>query len=30
MDCNWIAIEPIHNLVLGVYLSQHKNMLVAE
>jgi putative transposase len=26
----WIAIEPIHSLVLGVYLSRHRNILVAE
>ena len=26
----WIAIEPIRNTVLGVYLSRHRNMLVAE
>jgi putative transposase len=26
----WIAIEPIHSLVLGVYISRHRNMLVAE
>ena len=26
----WVAIEPIHNLVLGVYLSsRHINMIVA-
>src|SRR5919197_3097870 len=26
----WIAIEPIRSTVLGVYLSRHRNMLVAE
>jgi putative transposase len=25
-----VAVEPIHHLVLGVYLSRHQNMLVAE
>jgi transposase-like protein len=26
----WVAIEPLHNLVLGVYLSsRHRNMIVA-
>ena len=26
----WVAIEPIHNRILGVSISRHKNMLVAE
>jgi transposase-like protein len=26
----WIAIEPIHNRILGVSISKHRNMLVAE
>jgi putative transposase len=26
----WIAIEPVHSTILGVYLSRHRNMLVAE
>ena len=26
----WIAIEPVRSTVLGVYLSKHRNMLVAE
>jgi putative transposase len=26
----WIAIEPVRSTVLGVYLSRHRNMLVAE
>lgn len=26
----WIAIEPIHRVVLGVHISRHRNMLVAE
>ena len=26
----WVAIEPIHRQVLGVYVSRHRNMLVAE
>jgi len=26
----WVAIEPIHKQVLGVYVSRHRNMLVAE
>jgi putative transposase len=26
----WIAIEPIHHRILGVYISRHRNMLVAE
>jgi len=28
--CLWVAIEPIHNQVLGVHVSRHKNILVAE
>ena len=26
----WIAIEPIHSLILGVYISRYRSMLVAE
>jgi transposase-like protein len=26
----WIAVEPIHRLILGVLVSRHRNMLVAE
>jgi len=26
----WVAIEPIHKQVLGVYISRHRNMLVVE
>jgi putative transposase len=26
----WIAVEPIHRQNLGVYISRHRNMLVAE
>ncbi len=26
----WIAIEPIHRQILGVYISRHRNMLAAE
>ena len=26
----WIAVEPIHRQILGVYLSRHRNMIVAE
>jgi putative transposase len=26
----WAAIEPIHTVVLGVYISRHRNMLVVE
>ena len=26
----WIATEPIHHRILGVYISRHRNMLVAE
>lgn len=26
----WVAIEPIHNQVPGVYVSRHRKMLVAE
>ena len=26
----WVAIEPIHHRILGVYISRHRNMLVAE
>jgi putative transposase len=27
----WVAIEPIHSRILGIYISrQHRNMLIAE
>jgi transposase-like protein len=26
----WISIEPIHKSVLGIYISEEKNMIVAE
>ena len=26
----WIAIEPIHRQILGIYISRHRNMIVAE
>jgi putative transposase len=26
----WVATEPIHRQILGVYISRHRNMLVAE
>jgi putative transposase len=26
----WVAVEPIHRMILGVYLSRHRNILVAE
>ena len=26
----WVAVEPIHRVVLGIYISRHRNMLVAE
>jgi putative transposase len=26
----WIAVEPVHKQILGVYISRHKNMIVAE
>jgi putative transposase len=26
----WVAVEPIHYRILGVYISRHRNMLVAE
>ena len=26
----WVAIEPVHSTVLGVFLSRHRNMLVVE
>ena len=25
----WVAVEPIHRVVLGVYFSRHRNMLVS-
>jgi putative transposase len=26
----WVAAEPIHHKILGVYISRHRNMIVAE
>ena len=26
----WVATEPVHHKILGVYISRHRNMLVAE
>ena len=26
----WVAVEPIHNQILGVYISRHRNMIVVE
>ena len=26
----WIAVEPIHRHILGVYITKHRNMIVAE
>ena len=26
----WVAVEPIHRFVLGVHLSRHRNMIVAQ
>ena len=26
----WICIEPVHNSILGIYISEERNMLVAE
>jgi len=26
----WVAAEPVHKQILGVYTSRHRNMLVAE
>ena len=26
----WICIEPIHSSVLGIYISEERNMLIAE
>lgn len=26
----WIAVEPIHRQILGVYISRHRNMIIAE
>jgi transposase-like protein len=26
----WVVIEPIHHRILGVYISRHRNMLIAE
>jgi transposase-like protein len=29
-DWLWVAVEPIHKQILGVYISRHRNMIVAE
>ena len=29
-DRLWVAIEPIHKQILGIYISRHRNMIVAE
>lgn len=26
----WVCVEPVHSVVLGVYISRHRNMLIAE
>ena len=26
----WVAVEPIHKQILGVYISRHRNMIVLE
>jgi transposase-like protein len=26
----WVAVEPLHRFILGVYLSRYRNMLVAK
>jgi putative transposase len=26
----WVAVEPIHKQILGVYVSRHRNMIIAE
>jgi transposase-like protein len=26
----WVAVEPIHRYILGIYLSRHQNILVAQ
>ena len=26
----WVAVEPIHKQILGVYISRHRNMIVVE
>ena len=26
----WVAVEPVHRQILGVYISRHRNMIVAE
>jgi putative transposase len=26
----WVAVEPIHKQILGVYISRHRNMIIAE
>ena len=34
IGCNeawlWVAVEPIHKQILGVYISRHRNMLVTQ
>jgi transposase-like protein len=26
----WVTVEPVHRQILGVYISRHRNMIVAE
>ena len=26
----WVVVEPIHKQILGVYISRHRNMIIAE
>ena len=26
----WVVVEPIHKQILGVYISTHRNMIIAE
>ena len=26
----WVAVEPMHRQILGVYISRHRNMIIAE
>ena len=26
----WVAVEPVHRYILGVYLSRHQNMIIAQ
>jgi transposase-like protein len=26
----WVAAEPVHRVILGVYISRHRNILAAE